>query len=352
MNTLLHFDRSESNMLQCYSALDDARLPVHAFRLLLHLARRCSGKDFAWPGVASMAEICVMHEDSVYRSLDILKKRNFITVQKRPGRTTLYSLTPPSQWLPPSPDEPAKAPQPTPQKRGTRKSGVPVKAGYHHPEDDGYHHPERDGYEGNPRKGIQGSIAEGSDDPPAGGPVDAIANTDPTSTPVPPERPSTAEKKPRRRNVAFDALAELDGGGDTLTPSAAGRIGKALAEIRTAWPIKLPDKPKDAERDEYEARLAAEIRLRVREYRQIFPGAMVTSSALAVHWGRCATRQSPASPSGAPAPGRYPLPEGCPWRAIAKKIGVRIDFDTPWNEVGFEARRRILEAHAAEGLIS
>lgn len=341
MDTDLRQDLSESNLIFIHSELDDLGLSVHAFRICGHLARR-AGKHAksAWPSIASMARVCRMHEDSVSRALTELIHRKVIVRETRKGRSSLYILTPPSLWN--KVQEMSQECSSTPPKIGdTRKEGVPPKVGYHPPESKGYHPPENEGYEGNPKKVIQEGLPGGSGDPPAVEPDDDV--------PQPREQP--AEKKARRRNVAFDALAELDGAGNTLTASAAGRVGKALAEIRAAWPIKLPDKPKDAERDAYEARLAQEIRVRVREYRAIFPGAAATSTALAVHWGRCATKQSPVS-ADAPAVGRYPLPAGCEWRAIARRIGVRIDFDTPWSEVGFEARRRILEAHAQEGLIS
>lgn len=347
----LSHDLSESNMVFVPSELDDANLSMPAFRVYCHLARRTlhSRKD-KFPGAPSIAVTCRMNEDTVWRALKELINRGMVKREGRKGTTSRHTLTAPSLW---NNDQIADEPEPKTRRKvgGGGKEGAAETEGRHPAEKRGRG---VGGNEGVRRYSIQGTperIAEESVDSAAKAPVDDSPNTCSTTTPVPPEPPSTAEKKPRRRNVAFDALAELDGAGNTLTASAAGRVGKALAEIRAAWPIKLPDKPKEAERDAYEARLAQEIRVRVREYRAIFPGAAATSTALAVHWGRCATKQSPVS-ADAPAVGRYPLPANCEWRAIARRIGVRIDFDTPWSEVGFEARRRILEAHAQEGLIS
>lgn len=47
--------------------------------------------------------------------------------------------------------------------------------------------------------------------------------------------------KPRQRNSLFDALAELHGGSNGVTPSLGGRIGKALKEIRSVMPDVSPE---------------------------------------------------------------------------------------------------------------
>jgi len=154
--------------------------------------------------------------------------------------------------------------------------------------------------------------------------------------------------------VAFDTLAEIDGARPgSMTPVEGGRIGKALADIRTAWPTKLADKPTPQQRATYEAELAEEIRGRARRYREVMPHAQLTATALVAHWSKCA-RSGPSN-IGKPleAPGsRWALPDGCPWREIAKTLGIRVAFDTPWHEVSHAHRTQILETHAANGYVS
>lgn len=87
----------------------------------------------------------------------------------------------------------------------------------------------------------------------------------------------------RPRNLLFDELAKLDGWapGNSLTAGAGGRVGKALSEIRGSDPEVTPD----------------EIRRRATHYRAHYPGAGITSTALAAHWARCAEPPA-AQPSG------------------------------------------------------
>lgn len=76
----------------------------------------------------------------------------------------------------------------------------------------------------------------------------------------------------RRRDEAYEALGDIDGGWRQLTPSAAGRVRKALKDIRTVHPGVS----------------AKDIQDRARNYSVVFPGATITSTALAVHWARLA----------------------------------------------------------------
>ncbi len=345
MDHELRQDLSESNLTFIHSELDDLGLPVHPFRLYCHLARR-AGKTTksAWPSIASMARICRMNEDTVSRSLNELLRRNLILRESRRGKSSLYVLTPPSLWNK-SPENDHECSETSPKRGGTGKEGVPPDFGYHPPESRGYHPPEKRGYEGNPKKVLQEGLAEVSIDTPA---TSHLSD-------VPQPAPRHATKKTPRRNLAFDALVEIEGADrSAMTPVEGGRIGKCLADIRAAWPTKLPDSPTPEQREAYEAELAAEIRLRAQRYRsEVMPFATLTATALAAHWSKCAAPR--ATGIGQPLPsqgGRFALPDGCDWREIARRIGLRIAFDTPWHEVSHAHRGLILEAHAAEGLVS
>jgi len=81
-------------------------------------------------------------------------------------------------------------------------------------------------------------------------------------------------KPSRVRNALFDALAVLDCPDlAELTPSAGSRVAKALQGIRSVCPSVT----------------AEQIKERADNYRLMMPGATLTSTALAAHWGRCAT---------------------------------------------------------------
>lgn len=80
--------------------------------------------------------------------------------------------------------------------------------------------------------------------------------------------------KPRERNPLFDALADLEGGSDCLTPNAGSRIAKALSLIKAASPDVTPD----------------EIRRRATNLSALFPHATTTANSLSAHWAQCATQ--------------------------------------------------------------
>ena len=77
--------------------LDDAGLSIAAFRVYSHLSRR-AGRGIAFPSCESMAKICRMNRDTVWRALKELGERNMIRRISRPGVTTEYTLTNPSEW--------------------------------------------------------------------------------------------------------------------------------------------------------------------------------------------------------------------------------------------------------------
>lgn len=106
---------------------------------------------------------------------------------------------------------------------------------------------------------------------------------------------------PRKRNPAFDALAEACGMDPTqLTRSAARTVGVKLAEIREVW---------NGSGDL--GALAEEIRSRADRYRRIHPEWPLTPGALAKWWAKLAP--PPPPPPRAARPGPSGPTEPPPW---------------------------------------
>lgn len=83
-----------------HSKLDDAGLSLEAFRVFSHLARRASraGKQ-AYPGVASIARVCGISENTVRKAIRELTARQMIVVQQGGGTATnRYLLTSFDRW--------------------------------------------------------------------------------------------------------------------------------------------------------------------------------------------------------------------------------------------------------------
>lgn len=356
--------QSEMNVLFVHSALDDAGLSVEAFRLICHIVRRTKGGDpNIMPGRASMLRVTGLTKRKYHDAMDELVHRQFLLVEHRDGKVNRYVATGPSKWLPKVEGEEWKYTASLRKKR--REQGLPcdpendrdpasiatrsqTAPGHKQTQDPATKCTETAPQSGQRRISIEGNPVKGLPDEAIASPAPA-ANID-----VQDDAPRPASKNPPRRNVAFDALVEIDGAtAGTMTKVEGGRIGKCLADIRAAWPTKLPDSPTPAQRAAYEAELAAEIRGRARRYREIMPHAQLTATALVAHWSKC-VRSTPST-IGQPlaAPGsKWALPDGCPWREIAKTLGIRVAFDTPWHEVSHAHRAAILEAHAAGGFIS
>jgi len=85
------------------SHLDDYGLRPNVFRLYCHIARR-DGPSGAYPAVKTMARVCRIHPQTARDALRYLTEQGFLTREKRPGRTTIYRLTPLSSWPPPETD--------------------------------------------------------------------------------------------------------------------------------------------------------------------------------------------------------------------------------------------------------
>lgn len=124
-----------------HSTLDDAGLSANEFRVYAHIARR-AGNGTAFPAVASIAEVCRIHKDTVWAVLRSLEERGMVVRIARTGAANIYRLTDPKAWTNPS-------------KAGSGKEGAPEMEGLGAPENKGCPPPETEGYEGTPTKDIQ-----------------------------------------------------------------------------------------------------------------------------------------------------------------------------------------------------
>jgi Helix-turn-helix domain len=132
-----------------HSYLDDYGLSAPVFRVYCHLARR-AGSGIAWPSVTGMARVCRLHPQTVRKALVALVRRGFVTPRARPGKTTIYQLTPISAWQPSTPEDGAH------RQTGTHpsdsQSSPPTTMQPHPSETNAV---EGNPAEGNPKKGIQ-----------------------------------------------------------------------------------------------------------------------------------------------------------------------------------------------------
>lgn len=124
-----------------HSKIDDAGLSANEFRVYAHLARR-AGSGAAFPAVASIADVCRIHKDTVWAVLKSLESRGMVVRVNRTGATNVYKLTEPSAWTHPSDS-------------GSGKQGAPETEGWGVAENKGWEAPETEGYEGTPLKEIQ-----------------------------------------------------------------------------------------------------------------------------------------------------------------------------------------------------
>lgn len=123
-----------------HAMIDEAGLSANEFRVYAHLARR-AGKGDAFPAVASIAEFCHIHKDTVWAVLRSLESRGMLVRISRTGASNVYRLTEPGQWTCPSDS-------------ATRKEGAPETEGWGVAENKGCHPPETEGHEVTPAKAI------------------------------------------------------------------------------------------------------------------------------------------------------------------------------------------------------
>ncbi|MCC5653231.1 helix-turn-helix domain-containing protein [Nostoc sp. XA013] len=81
------------------SYFDEYGLEPMEYRLYSHIVRR-AGKNSCFESIPNMARSCLMNEKTVRKSLRVLVAARLIkVVQERKGRTSIYELTQPSEWL-------------------------------------------------------------------------------------------------------------------------------------------------------------------------------------------------------------------------------------------------------------
>lgn len=97
-----------------HSDLDDYGLSPAEFRLYGHLSRR-QGDQGAFASIASMAEVCRLHPQTIRKALRTLAQRHMIKIHSRLGETHLIHLRPKHDWHPPA--TPASSSPASPPKR-------------------------------------------------------------------------------------------------------------------------------------------------------------------------------------------------------------------------------------------
>lgn len=247
---------SNNALLFVRSEIDDLGLSPAAFRILAHLFRRLGGPRSdpeKPPGIPSIMRHCRLSKGTVRSALKELEDSTGLKRIERDGRAwgfvlpTLETLREPGYLFNPG------------QKKGRPKVvGRRGQSNTHHPS-------QEKGDEGDSGKGIleKGILIE-------------------------PDRPaltlsSVSEKKTRKRDEAFEALAigcRINPA--EITPAMGGRLGKALKDIRTVTPSVT----------------ANEISARIRRWVQLHPDpGTLTPTAIAANWaalGAQSDRYTPA----------------------------------------------------------
>lgn len=127
------------------SELDDAGLSAAAFRVLAHLSRRAGGDGRAFPSVPSIARVCCLNKQTVWRALMELESCRLLRRKANPGRPNYYFLTPPAPMRDPAPVGGRVESVSGPDENEVRQPDV-----Y-----EGRHPDESEGHEGDPPKDLQ-----------------------------------------------------------------------------------------------------------------------------------------------------------------------------------------------------
>jgi hypothetical protein len=75
-----------------HSLIDDMGLTPSEFRVYGHLVRR-AGSGYAYASVNSMAKVCKLKRDTVYKCIAELENRGLIRTQKRHGKPSHYHIS-------------------------------------------------------------------------------------------------------------------------------------------------------------------------------------------------------------------------------------------------------------------
>lgn len=230
-----------SEWIHVNSVIDDFGLTSEEFRVYAHLAgRRASSDGVAWPAVTSVAFVCRLHRDTVYRVLRSLESKGLVVRESVRGRANRYRF--------PSPQS---IQIPTVLEGSPLETGLPVSKGQGVMRFEGQGVQCFEGHEGIPKKGVHKSIPS---------PAGAGAEVTP--------------KKDRPRDLIFEALAIVDNVViNDLTEAGRGKLNKAQSAIVKASPNVTPE----------------EIARRCAILRQMLPRMPMSALALSSHWARCSS---------------------------------------------------------------
>ena len=88
----------EASAIFVHSDLDDYGLDPYEFRIYSRISRRAGCKEEAWESIPNIASGCKIGESRVRQALRLLEAVGLIESFKRPGRSTIYRLTPKHKW--------------------------------------------------------------------------------------------------------------------------------------------------------------------------------------------------------------------------------------------------------------
>lgn len=91
-------ERRDFGIIFIHSSLDDCGLSANEFRIYAHIARRAGSNNKAWPGIDSIAEVCRMSKNTVTECIRQLEARAMLSVSRKVGQASVYSLTPEHEW--------------------------------------------------------------------------------------------------------------------------------------------------------------------------------------------------------------------------------------------------------------
>lgn len=172
-----------------------------------------------------------------------------------------------------------------------------------------------------------------ADKPPEGeqlnleSPPDADTLAQVEDPPVKKKKGAAEPPKPRARNELFDAIAGVCGIAE-VTKSAGGRIAKALKEIKEATPEVTVE----------------EIEARARRYREQWPNAELSPTALSANWGRFAVvKKERGAVNGVGSASGPPCAE---WAQFARdELGWELPQGvSDWNQVPQARRSELTKA--------
>lgn len=92
-------DKRDGFPIFIHSELDDYGLSNAEFRVYSRLARRAGENGIAKESIPNMADTFMVSTQTVRRCLHVLQTCRLINEQRRPGKSTIYTLNPRKVWL-------------------------------------------------------------------------------------------------------------------------------------------------------------------------------------------------------------------------------------------------------------